>query len=231
MDNSEKKEPIVLEHIGFRLRDFRENSGIKMPEIAAITGIAKDTLYKWERGTKPSDLNEFFKLKLYLDKMENRQQEETFDLAPRKPFLLRLPFDKSKPAAPYQNNAMLTGTVILTNNEPEIIVERINAPFLGLVEGAIRITDDTMAPQFPVGSWVVISRLKNIRILYWGYYYYIVDSNLEGILRRIFPGGTKGTLKLVSDNEDQAKYPPVELPWDRIRTIFKVMGGIKRLAM
>jgi glycine dehydrogenase subunit 2 len=55
--------------IGIRLKEFRERKKIKMPAIEAATGISKENLYKWEKGTKPSDVNDYLKLKAYLDEM------------------------------------------------------------------------------------------------------------------------------------------------------------------
>src|SRR5687768_4024772 len=57
--------------IGIRLKEFRKRTNIKMPVIAAATGISKENLYKWEKGTKPSDFKLYNKLVAYLDKMED----------------------------------------------------------------------------------------------------------------------------------------------------------------
>ena len=57
--------------IGNRLKEFRKRKNIKMPAIAEATGISKENLYKWEKGTKPSDFELYNKLVKYLDKMEN----------------------------------------------------------------------------------------------------------------------------------------------------------------
>ena len=51
-----------------------------MPAIALATGIAKETLYKWEKGTKPGNIEDFYKLKVYLDKMEGKLEDEAFEL-------------------------------------------------------------------------------------------------------------------------------------------------------
>jgi hypothetical protein len=88
-----------------------------------------------------------------------------------------------------------------------------------------------MAPNFTMGSWIVIGRLKCIRALVWGCYYYIIDLNLKGILRRILPSIKENCIQLVCDQPDQENYPPIDIHWDQIKTIFKVMAGIKRLAI
>jgi phage repressor protein C with HTH and peptisase S24 domain len=214
--------------IGKRLKEFRERTNIKMPAIAAITGIAKETLYKWEKGTKPSDINEYFKLKIYLDKMEGQKEEELMEFENKKPATLRLPFNHNRLAVPQTDGKAAAGTVILNNDEPELIVDRINAPFLGLVEGVVEVTGESMEPTFMNGARVTISRLNNFHRLHWGHYYYVIDKNWDGIVRRVYQGDTEDGIQLVSDHPNQVLFPPIPLKWDEIETIFKVTSRILR---
>lgn len=214
------------QHIGKRLKDFREKSKIKMPAIATATGIAKETLYKWEKGTKPSNINEYFRLKSYLDKMENILEEEQLKLEYQKPATLRLPFNRNRLPVPQTEGKAAAGTVTFVDNEPELIVDRINAPFLGTGEGVIEVMGESMAPTFINGCRVVIIRLNDYRILNWGHYYYIIDKNWQGTVRRIYQGDIPNTIRLVSDSPHQEKYPPVQLQWDHIQAIFKIVALI-----
>lgn len=216
-------------HIGQRLKAFREQTKTKMPAIAALTGIAKETLYKWEKGTKPSDINDYFRLKSYLDKMENKLEEEQLDLEVRKPATLRLPLNRNRAPIPQTDGKAAAGTILFLNNEPELIVDRINAPFLGPVEGIIEVSGESMAPTFASGCRVAISRLNNYRILDWGWYYYIIDKNWQGYVRRIYPGETDNSVCLLSDNPNQDKFPPVQRQWEHIEAIFRVMAAIWKL--
>lgn len=56
--------------IGLRIKKFRESQGLKRIEFADRFGIKIDNLYKWEKGTKPSDAEDFLKLEEIL-KLEN----------------------------------------------------------------------------------------------------------------------------------------------------------------
>jgi len=213
-------------HIGQRLKAFREQTKIKMPAIAALTGIAKETLYKWEKGTKPSDINDYFSLKSYLDKMENKLEEEQLDIEYRKPATMRLPLNHNRVPIPQTDGKAAAGTILFSNDEPELIVDRINAPFLGPVEGIIEVSGESMAPTFASGCRVAISRLNNYRILDWGWYYYIIDKNWQGYVRRVYPGETENSLCLMSDNPNQDKFPPTQRQWEHIEAIFRVMAAI-----
>jgi phage repressor protein C with HTH and peptisase S24 domain len=212
--------------IGVRLKEFRLRSNIKMPAIAAATGIPKGTLYKWEKGTKPSDINDYFKLKAYLDKEESKLEEETWKIENQKPVTLRVPLNNRRPSVPQTDGKAASGTVILTNNEPELIVDRINAPFLDFVDGVIEVIGDSMEPTFPNGCRVTISRVNDNLALSWGLYYYIIDANWQGIVRRVYQGDKENSLRLVSENPDQLKYPPIERTMDQVTAIFRVCASI-----
>ena len=54
------------EAIGTKLKNYRGKWRIKMREIAQDTGISAESLYKWEKGTRPSDSNLSAKLEAYL---------------------------------------------------------------------------------------------------------------------------------------------------------------------
>ncbi|MBO9200228.1 MULTISPECIES: helix-turn-helix transcriptional regulator [Niastella] len=215
-----------MKDIGIRLREYRILSNTKMPIIASATGIAKETLYKWEKGTKPSSIEEYYKLKGYLDKMESNLDEETFELVKQHPATLRIPLTSAGPAVPQSDGIAASGTVIFSNNEPELIVDRINAPCLGTVDGSIEIIGNSMEPTFCNGGRIAISRLSDNRSLIPGQYYYIIDTNWQGIVRRVYPGERGNSILLVADNPDQLKHPPIEKSLDQVAAIFKVGAAL-----
>ncbi len=167
-----------------------------MPGIALLTGIAKETLYKWEKGTKPSDINDYFRLKAYLDEMEYKISEEQLELENRKAgYAERCRWTRAGSLFLKQDGKAAAGTHYwLSNDEPELIVDRINAPFLGPVDGVIEVTGESMTPTFSNGCRVGIIRLNDSRILNWGLHYYIIDKNWQGIVRRVYQGETDGSL-------------------------------------
>jgi DNA-binding XRE family transcriptional regulator len=225
MMKMENNEP----HIGIRLKEFRERSGMKMPAISAIVGVAKGTMYKWEKGTKPSDLNEYFRLKTFLDKMENKQEEEIWKFENKKPAILRLPLNSSAVAVPQTNGNGIPGTIVFNNNEPELIVYRIIAPFMKPAEGVIEIKGKSMEPKFKDGCRIAITRLKDCRLLDWGHYYFIISKNWQGIIRRVYQNDIPNTIRLVSDSSNQEKYPPIERSWDQIEAILNIVAIIDEL--
>lgn len=214
--------------IGVRLREFSKRTKINLTAIAAESGISREILYKWKKGTKPRNIDGYFKLMGYLDRMEIALGLARLNKEDQKPATLRLPFQANKPAVPQTVGQAVAGTVIFTDNEPELIVYRISAPFLGVFDGAIEVTGDSMEPTFPNGCRVTITRLNDIRNLSSGKHYFVIDKNWQGIVRRVYQDNKANIIRLVSDNSDQLKYPPIEKSMDQIEGIFKVGASITK---
>ena len=180
-------------NIGERLRQFRMEYVITMPEIARATGIDKETLYKWERGGRPSDITLYTRLNEYLNKIEaNATQAGISKVA-----ALRL---------------------LLTSNEkpipwPELIVEPNSDPFLSQSEGLIEIMNESMEPTIKKGSRIAISRLKDGGELAWGECYYVINKRWQGLVRRLYEAENGNAVRLISDHVDQEKYSSINLEW------------------
>jgi transcriptional regulator with XRE-family HTH domain len=217
-----------MTNIGMRLKILRTRLGIKMPVIEKFTSISKGKLYKWEKGVKPTNLEDYNKLNAYLDKMENKQEIDVFEIEISSPATLKLPIKNNKPAKPQTDGMAASGTVIFTGKVPELIVDRIDAPFLSFLEGAIQVIGHSMKPTFCNGSWVTITRLNDFRALDWGHYYYLIDSNYIGSIRRVYQSEKENSLQLISDNPDQLEYPPTERCLDHIKAIFKIGASITK---
>jgi len=212
--------------IGIRLKEFRLRTGIKMPEIQKVTGISKANLYKWEQGVIPRHSDDFIKLRDYLDKMEQELAESEPIYEPQRTATIRLPLDPDKVAVSQVSGKAAAGTVTIENETPELIVDRIDAPFLGNVEGVVEITSDSMEPTLKKGWRIALARLKKTNIIHWGECYYVIDKNGEGIVKRLYKGDTEDYILLISDNPDKEKYPPIQLRLDEIEAILKVKAGI-----
>jgi len=124
-----------MTEIGKRLKEFRIKYQITIPEISRATGIAKENLYKWERGAKPSDVTWYNKLTDYLDKMELAAGDGGISEAAmqyknqfRRVVTMRVPLWGDAKPVPYLTGNIAAGTVVLINEQPELIVDRIEAP-------------------------------------------------------------------------------------------------------
>ncbi|MBO9201001.1 MULTISPECIES: XRE family transcriptional regulator [Niastella] len=217
--------------IGDRLKDVRKKKNIKMPAIAKATGISKENLYKWEKGTKPSDFSLYNKLVEYLDKIENSPDyvyEEPQSNNTKQPKLLTpalftgIHLSHDEEAVPLADGNAVPGTIIL-NDKPMLVGWRIDAPVIGNVDCVIPVTGDSMEPKFKSGSWIALKKLRFTKILNAGYYYYIIDVNLQGLLRRVQPAAENNSIILMAEN---GQYPEIIRKIDDVLAIFSVEAVI-----
>lgn len=52
--------------IAEKIKNYRKDNNVSMPELAKVSGISKENLYKWEKGTKPTDFEVIKKLEIVL---------------------------------------------------------------------------------------------------------------------------------------------------------------------
>lgn len=218
--------------IGDRLKDFRRRKHIKMPAIAAATGISKENLYKWEKGTKPSDFTLYNKLIEYLDKMENAPdfvyEEPSANGATQakqtSPSLFTGIFlTNDEDPIPVADNNAIPGSTIIINDKPVLITWRVDAPVIGNVDGVIPVTGDSMEPKFKSGNWIALRKLRYTKIINAGYYYYVIDKNLTGLLRRVQPASENNSIILIAEN---TQYPEMVRKMDDVLAIFSVEAVI-----
>lgn len=220
--------------IANRLKEFRKRKKIKMPAIAAATGISKENLYKWEKGTKPSDFALYNKLIEYLDVMENTPDhvlEETklngavSDKLSSSLFT-GISLSQDEAALHIPDNNAVPGSIISLNNKPVLVAWRMDSPFMGVVDGVIPVTGDSMEPKFKNGNLIALKKLRFIKIINAGYYYYIIDKNHQGLLRRLRPAPESNSVILTAENEKG--YPETTRQFDDVLAIFSIEALITK---
>jgi len=216
--------------IGIRLKEFRKRKKIKMPAVAAATGISKENLYKWEKGTKPSDFELYKKLVQYLDKMDNptdhvleepRSNGSTQRIPATPAALCGIFLAQDDDALSITDNNNAAGTVIKVKGKPVLVGWKIEAPFIGTVDCVISVTDDSMEPEYKNGSHIALKKLRFTRIINAGYCYYVIDKNGKGLLRKVRPSSENNSIILTAENKS---FPEITRNWDDVLAIFSVEG-------
>jgi transcriptional regulator with XRE-family HTH domain len=218
--------------IGKRLKEFRKKKKIKMPAIAAATGISKENLYKWEKGTKPSDFALYNRLVEYLDFMDNGFDQVTEDpkwvgnkkAKTTSSFLTGIFLAQDEDSFLLYDNNAAPGNIIIINDQPILVASRIEAPVIGDVDGVVPVTGDSMEPKFRSGNWIAIKKLRFTRIINAGFFYYIVDKNHKGLIRRIRPGAEANSIILSAENSKD--YPETTRKMDEVLAIFSIEAVI-----
>lgn len=100
---------------------------------------------------------------------------------------------------------------------------------VGPIDQLIEITDESMIPTFKPRSLAALNNMLYPDLLVWSEYYYIIDSNDLGLVRRVYASDKPNYIKLVSDHPDQFIYPPIEIYRNQIKAIYKVRAAIVKL--
>ncbi|MCS3801052.1 hypothetical protein [Niastella sp. OAS944] len=167
--------------IGQKLKQFRIRTGIKMPQIAGATGIKKEKLYKWEKGTHPTDFDAVATLEEYMLTEETRLNLEN-------------------------NNGSMKGLPLVPSVSAEntTLKEIFGSP----LHDVVTITEDAMVPDYKPGWKLCIRKVVHKHLLIWGRaYYFKMPNSSRGVIRRVLEGEKPGQIKLLSKNEPD--YPPI----------------------
>lgn len=97
--------------------------------------------------------------------------------------------------------------------------EKVVSPVHG-VDFAIRISGDSMEPEFHDGSIVLIKRIDDKAFIPWGHPM-IVDSSNGVFLKNIYPS-EKGQ-EYIEAKSVNPKYPPLQIPLDCVYGLYRVV--------
>ncbi|MDE7410087.1 MAG: S24 family peptidase [Muribaculaceae bacterium] len=97
--------------------------------------------------------------------------------------------------------------------------EKVVSPVQG-VDFAIRISGDSMEPDFHDGSIVLIKRIDDKAFIPWGHPM-IVDSSNGVFFKDVYPS-EKGK-KFIEARSINPKYPPLQIPQDCIHGLYRVV--------
>jgi len=89
--------------------------------------------------------------------------------------------------------------------------EKIISPING-AELAITVSGDSMSPEYPNGSIVLLKRINEKAFIVWGKTY-VLDTCNGIVMKNVYPGSADDRIKCVSINE---YYPPFEVRFEDI---------------
>ncbi|MDR1200869.1 MAG: S24 family peptidase [Tannerellaceae bacterium] len=96
--------------------------------------------------------------------------------------------------------------------------ERIISPIRG-IDFAITVSGDSMLPEYPNGSYVLIKKINEKAFIEWGRVY-VLDTCNGVVVKRIFPSEKEEHVKCVSTNTG---YPSFDVEFNDIYGIYRVM--------
>ncbi len=100
--------------------------------------------------------------------------------------------------------------------------EKVVSPVHG-VDFAIRISGDSMEPDFHDGSIVLIKKIDEKAFIPWGHPM-IVDSSNGVLFKDVYPS-EKGS-DYIEAQSINPKYPPIQIPQDCIHGLYRIVSSI-----
>jgi phage repressor protein C with HTH and peptisase S24 domain len=177
-------------------------------QIAKDTGISEATIGNYVNGkTKPTPANAKI-LIAYLNNMGSThtgKSEQVEDVI----YVPLLPICA-------QGGSLNDFVVSVKDSECEQVVSPIKG-----ADFAITVSGESMFPEYPSGSQILIKRINEKAFIDWGKTY-VLDTCNGTVIKRVFPSDSKDPhiIKCVSINPD---YPPFEVGMNDVYGIYRVM--------
>ena len=203
--------------IGRELREYFENQGVKQAEVARRIGVKPQYITKVfsnEREIGKSQIEKwvtqfgFNKVWLLTGEGEMLINNET--LPEQTHAAYRIPL---LPISA-QGGAFNDFVVSVQESECERVISPIkNADF------AISIQGDSMAPEYPSGSQVLIKRINERAFIEWGKTY-VLDTCNGSVVKNLYPSDDPNKVICKSINPD---FPPFEVSLSDVYGVYKVL--------
>lgn len=109
--------------------------------------------------------------------------------------------------------------------------EKVVSPVLG-VDFGIRITGDSMEPEFKDGSILFIKRINEKAFIPWGHPM-VIDTENGVVVKVIYPAGDSVVLpdspmEYIEARSYNPAYPPFLIPTESIYGLYRVITGIRQ---
>ncbi len=96
--------------------------------------------------------------------------------------------------------------------------EMIISPIKG-ADYAITVSGESMSPEYPSGSQVLIKKINERAFIDWGRVY-VLDTCNGTVVKRLFPAETPGSVLCKSINPE---YPPFEVSLEDVYGVYRVL--------
>lgn len=209
---------MVMDDVGSKLKEYFENKGITQSEIAEKLGVSKayvNALFTGKRafGKKQAEawVNLFGLSASWLltgegDMLTGEQAmqsstESDIHLIPLLPVSAQ--------------GGSLNDFVVSIK---ESSCEKIISPIKG-ADYAMSVSGESMAPEYPSGSQILIKRIDEKAFIDWGRVY-VLDTCNGTVIKRLFPSETADKVLCKSINPE---FPPFEVSLSDVYAVYRVL--------
>lgn len=201
--------------LAFTIKELRKRLDITQVELANKIGVTENTIQNWERGKKIPTTKHQTLIDLW---------ESVPSLSPQQYFgggTSSTPGEaqESPGVVPLMPFAAQGGRLTdFSESVSEWQCEKVISPIKG-VDFAISVSGDSMSPEYPSGSIVLIKRINEVAFIEWGKVY-VLDTCNGVVIKKLMPTDEEGKMQCVSINPE---YPPFEVHLEHVYGVYKVL--------
>lgn len=209
-----------MDDIGNKLKEYFDNKGITQSEIAEKLGVSKayvNALFTGKRafGKKQAEawVNLFGLSASWLltgegEMLTGVQTEQTIQSSTDDIHLI--------PLLPVSAQGGSFNDFVVSIKESSC--EKIISPIKG-ADYAMSVSGESMAPEYPSGSQILIKRIDEKAFIDWGRVY-VLDTCNGTVIKRLFPSDTADKVLCKSINPE---FPPFEVSQSDVYAVYRVL--------
>lgn len=209
-----------MDDIGNKLKEYFDNKGITQSDIAEKLGVSKayvNALFTGKRafGKKQAEawVNLFGLSASWLltgegDMLTGEQAEQTIQSSTDDIHLI--------PLLPISAQGGSLNDFVVSIKESSC--EKIISPIKG-ADYAMSVSGESMAPEYPSGSQILIKRIDEKAFIDWGRVY-VLDTCNGTVIKRLFPSETADKVLCKSINPE---FPPFEVSLSDVYAVYRVL--------
>jgi|GEM_PF-2471556 transcriptional regulator with XRE-family HTH domain len=210
---------------GNKLKDLRKRAGLTQVMLAHEIGSTMASVSNWEIGKNDPPYGYISKLCEYFNVTEDYFDNRPLDVQDSIVVYIKGEDGKSIQLRFVEPDERRTPGDVehIGDNVWEMAIEPIRCHFIGPVHGSVMVRNSAMEPEFNSRNAVAVRLLKQKTAVTPGEVYFVIDSNQEGHLRRLYPEDD-GRVRMVSNRTDV--FPDYTLRFSDIFLVFKVKANI-----
>lgn len=203
-----------------RIKEFMEARGLNTTQFAKLIGFNQSNLSKIMRGERPVPAN---LIEALLDKTNIQREwltsgEGQMMQEPSQHETQADDADKGNMVRLVPISAMGGSLAEFASSAMYFDCEQVVSPVKG-ADFIISVTGESMAPEYPSGSKVIIKKINERAFIDWGRTY-VLDTCNGAVIKKIMPGSTPDCVRCVSINPD---YPDFEVAFTDMYGMYRVL--------
>lgn len=185
------------------IKQIRDKLGVSQEKLAKMLGVHPRTVQNWESGSKiPASKHTILRSLIESQQMGGSEEHD-------EPTALVLLLPVSA-----QGGTLNDFVVSVKDSDCEKIVSPIRG-----ADFAISVAGESMSPEYPSGSQVLIKKINEKAFIDWGKVY-VLDTENGTVIKKLMPTKDPDKVLCVSINPN---YPPFEVSFEHIFGVYRVL--------